>query len=276
MGFFVANSELSDFMGQPLVSVIIPNYNYERYIEKCLESVISQDYPNIEIIVVDDGSTDCSIEVIQRYFPSVVLIQQENQGVSSARNTGILKSSGDYLAFMDADDFWDSTKISKQMKFLFNADADLVYSGVYIVSSDGLEIQNTILPNYDSNCSEKYREFPTRAIILLGSSNPLIKKSIISKTGLFDIRLSQSADWDFFRRISDHGKICKLEEPLTYYRVHNQNMTSTSQAFVRDTLRCISKMNLDDKNYRSFYSRSKVRSTTYYLLLKYLMRRMMK
>ena len=272
----MANSEPSNFMEQPLVSVIIPNYNYERYIQKCLESVVSQDYPNIEIIVVDDGSTDRSIEVIQKYFPSVVLISPGYQGVSSARNTGILKSSGDYLAFMDADDFWDPTKISKQMKVLFNTDADLVYSGVYIVSSDGLEIQNTILPNYDLNCSEKYREFPTRAIILLGSSNPLIKKSIISKTGLFDIRLTQSADWDFFRRVSDNAKICKLEEPLTYYRMNNQNMTSTSQAFVRDTLRCISKMNLDDKKYKSLYSRTKVRLTTYFLLLKYLVGRVMK
>ena len=272
----MANSELSNFIGQPLVSVIIPNYNYERYIQKCLESVISQDYPNIEIIVVDDGSTDCSIKVIEKYFPRVVLIQQENQGVSSARNAGILKSSGEYVAFIDSDDFWDPTKISKQMKFLLDAKADLVYSGIYVVSSDGSEIKSSIVPSYDSDCSDKYREFPLRAIILLGSSNPLMKKSIMSKTGLFDIRLTQSADWDFFRRIRDHGKICKLDEPLTYYREHNQNMTSTSQAFVRDALRCISKMNLDDKNYRSFYSRSKVRSTTYYLLLKYLMRRLMK
>lgn len=276
MGIFVVNSNLSSFRKKPLVSVIVPNYNYERYLGQCLNSIIQQDYPNIEIIVIDDGSTDGSVQLVERYAPKVILVQQKNQGVSSARNTGLIKSRGEYLAFIDADDFWDARKISKQMEFLLEVGADLVYSGVHIVSPDGSEIINTILPKYDLDCSARYRQYPSSAIILLGTSNALFKKSVISKSGIFDVRLSQSSDWDFFRRFTDHGKVCKLEEPLTYYREHSENMTSNSEVFCYDTMRCVSKMNLDDKKDSPIYKRAKVRSAAYFLLLKYLISKAIK
>lgn len=181
----------------PLVSVIIPNFNYLRYIEKCLESVLSQDYPNIEVIVVDDGSTDESVNYVTTLTPKVKLVQQQNSGVSVARNRGLLESRGEFLAFLDADDFWDPSKISKQMNLLLNSNVDLVYCGINLVDPNGTEITGTIVPQYFGDCAPYFRKYPTRAIVSLGTSNALFRKSIVAQSGILDARLSISADWDF-------------------------------------------------------------------------------
>ena len=106
-------------MGKPLVSVIIPVYNGERYLEAALKSVIEQDYCPIEIIVVDDGSTDKSAE-IAKYFKEIQYIFQSNKGPgpANARNTGIRAVKGEYIAFLDADDIWMPNKLSIQMNYL--------------------------------------------------------------------------------------------------------------------------------------------------------------
>ena len=109
----------------PLISIVITNYNYSNYIGDAIESAINQDYPNKEIVVVDDGSTDDSINVIGRYAKEVILVQQSNGGVSSARNTGVTNSNGDFIAFLDADDYWMSNKISLQYESLINTESDL-------------------------------------------------------------------------------------------------------------------------------------------------------
>ena len=98
-----------------LVSVIIPNYNGSEYIRECLESVFEQDYNNLEVIVVDDGSKDSSLEVLSGFSERIKVISQPNLGSSAARNAGILASSGDLIAFLDSDDYWLPTKISKQV-----------------------------------------------------------------------------------------------------------------------------------------------------------------
>ena len=253
----------------PLVSVVIPNYNYGIYIGQCIESVLSQDYPNIEIIVVDDGSTDNSLEVLLRFGTRVQVIQQSNQGVSSARNSGLLEAQGEYIAFLDADDFWSEAKITKQVNLLEEQQADLVYAGVKLVSPDGNKINGIIHPKYKGDCSPIYRRFPARAVVLLGTSNALFRKNLISKSGLFDLRLSISADWDFFRRYCDYGTVVFLVEELTFYRQHSENMSARSDAFVRDTLRCINKMILDDnlKMFGVHYLRIWLKS--HFLIAKY-------
>ena len=98
------------------VSVIIPNYNYARFIGEAIESVLAQTYQPLEIIVVDDASTDDSIKVIESFGDKVKLIRQENGGVGKARNTGARNAGGDFLAFLDADDIWLPEKIEKQIK----------------------------------------------------------------------------------------------------------------------------------------------------------------
>ena len=98
-----------------LVSVVIPNHNGEKYIAECIDSVLSQTYKEIEIIVVDDGSTDESLEVLNGYSKRVRIISSMNYGVNHARNLGLLGSHGDFVAFCDSDDWWEPEKIARQI-----------------------------------------------------------------------------------------------------------------------------------------------------------------
>lgn len=258
---------------QPLVSVIIPSYNYLKYISRCIESAQSQDYPNIELIIVDDGSTDGSFEFLQELNSKIKVIHQSNQGVSIARNRGLLEATGDYIAFLDADDYWDPSKISKQLEVLKQMSADLVYSGINLVSPDGSKITGTLKPHFSGQCAPAFRRFPARAVVTLGTSNALFKRSILAKSGLFDPSLSIAADWDFFRRYCDFGKVATLNEELTYYRQHPENMSSYSNAFISDVSRCMRKILVDDGLKLWNIERYNILARTYWLLLKYRIRR---
>lgn len=257
----------------PLVSVIIPNYNYLRYIDKCLESVFNQDYPNIEVIVVDDGSTDGSLEYLESLTNPVKILRQRNQGVSIARNIGLFESKGEFIAFLDADDFWDSSKISKQVNILASSNVDLVYTGVTLVASDGIEVIGSIKPEYRGDCSPHFRRYPAKAIVTLGASNALFRRRLLAKSGIMDPKLSISADWDFFRRYCDFGKVATLEDQLTFYRQHPRNMSTYSESFTSDTKRCVRKMLIDDLFSSSKRARLRVWFLTTMLLLKYRLKR---
>ncbi|MDQ6977908.1 MAG: glycosyltransferase family A protein, partial [Ghiorsea sp.] len=100
-------------MSHALVSIIIPTYNYAEYVHKAVESALNQTYQNIEIIVVDDGSTDNTAAVMQAYAEQVIYIQQENQGAAAARNRGLLEAKGDFICFLDADDMYHADNIAE-------------------------------------------------------------------------------------------------------------------------------------------------------------------
>jgi len=253
----------------PLVSVIIPNFNYLNYIDRCLESVFNQDYENIEIIVVDDGSTDGSVEFLKSLTGNLRIIQQSNQGVAAARNRGFFAAKGEYIAFLDSDDYWDTSKISKQMGAIEKADADLVYSGINLVAPDGSTLTGVLKPEFKGNCAREFRRFPSRAIILLGCSSALFKKNVVYNSGLFDTNLSISADWDFFRRYCDFGDVTYVEELLTFYRQHPQNMSSNSNSFISDTLRCVRKMLIDDQGSKDSLNKLLVLFRTYQIVIKH-------
>jgi glycosyltransferase involved in cell wall biosynthesis len=230
---------------------------------------MSQDYPNIEIIVIDDGSTDESVNYISSLTPKVKLVQQENSGVSVARNRGLLESKGEFIAFLDADDYWDPSKISKQMSLILSTGVDLVYSGVNLVSPDGNAILEAMHPSFKGQCGQYFRRYPSRAVITLGTSNALFRKKLLAKSGLLDPMLSISADWDFFRRICDFANVDFIEEPLTFYRQHYENMSNYSKSFASDTLRCVKKMVIDDHSQSSKMNKYQLMLKTYLLILKY-------
>lgn len=257
----------------PKVSVIIPNYNYINYLKASITSVLSQDYPNVEIIVVDDGSTDGSVEYLSSLEDKIVLLIQPNSGQSCARNFGLLQSTGEFICFLDADDYWKETKISKQLDLLINENVDLVYSGVNLVTEDGAKIIETLKPEYAGDCARIYQRNPARGIILLGSSNAIFRKSLIHKSGLFDINISVSSDWDFFRRYCDYGRVAFLSEALINYRQHQDNMSKRSDAFVADTIHCMKKLLLDHKYTLTKLEKSRVILVTYNLVIKYAIKR---
>ena len=230
------------------VSVIVPNYNYARYIGKAVESVLLQTYANLEVIVVNNGSTDNSLEILQRFEGKIKLIDQENLGQSGARNSGLLNSIGGLIAFLDADDYWESTKLEKQIK-LVSDDVQLVYCGISTFYDAPVANPEEILPTYKGDCSSFFLDYPGASIVLSGESTAIFTRSLLQKVGAFDLDLNSSAGWDFFRRASVHTSFDFVPEALTYRRSHSANMSNSEDKNIPDIRRAYGKL-FRDKYFR--------------------------
>lgn len=236
---------------QPLVSVVIPNYNNSKYITEAIKSVIEQDYKNFEIVIVDDGSTDDSTKVIEGIRFPITLIRSLNYGAGSARNIGILASTGEYIALLDSDDIWEKNKLGVQMKMMLEQKLDLVYCHGEDIGNLGARSKSRPA-RYSGDCYLYYKKYPSRSIIELPCSSSLFKKSILHKSGLFDINVPPpTEDWDFFRRYSRYGKVGYCDEVLVYYRKHENNISSRSAVgYYKGNEHAIIKMFLDDSTIR--------------------------
>jgi glycosyltransferase involved in cell wall biosynthesis len=233
----------------PLVSVVIPNYNYAQYLSDAIESVLKQTYQNIEIIVVDDGSTDNSREIASRCLDRIALVCKENGGVSSARNEGLSISKGSYICFLDADDSWEKSKVEQQLKVALDKNSGLVYSG-YLECDSNLFPIRMISPVFKGDCEDIYRRNPGMAVALLGTSTALIRADLLRKIGMFDLDLKTSADWDYLRRISKLTDFNFVAEPLVRYRRHSQNMSAGSLIdYYADNEKALKKMLSEYSNF---------------------------
>lgn len=231
----------------PLVTVIIPCFNSELFIQDCIRSVLQQSHKNIEIIVIDDGSTDNTLLQMEGFASRITILRKENEGAASARNLGMQYSNGEYIAFLDSDDIWLPEKIEKQMRLITGKNLDLVYCGGESFGHIGLP--TTYVPEFSDDCYERFLEFPTRAIIILGCSSALIRKSILKFSGDFDINFIGAAeDWDFFRRFCKNGKVGYLNESLVRYRLHDKNVSTRGiKDFYSGNLKAIMKMFSEDE-----------------------------
>jgi len=218
-----------------LVSVIIPNYNYAHYLREAIDGVLGQTYENIEIIVVDDGSKDDSRAVLESYSEKITMIFQQNQGVSAARNNGAAAASGEYIAFLDADDAWLPTKVEKQItKFSENTNFGLVHVGVDEVDPDGNSLVHR-LEGAEGNVSATLLMLG-REGVLGGGSGAMLRRGVFDEIGGVDERLSTSADWDMFYRVSERYEVGFVPELLVKYRVHGSNMHTNVAVFEHDML----------------------------------------
>lgn len=214
------------------VSVIIPNYNREDLVLDAMDSVLGQDHRPIQLIVVDDGSTDHSVANIQQWFSTnassdfeCLLVQQKNQGGNVARNTGIKNAKADYVAFLDSDDLWHEDKLKKQLA-LFNVDPALgaVYCGLeHIRAEDGSVIQKEERNYATGDLSERLLVSDCTA----PTSCYLIRREVFDKVGLFDEELQARQDWDMWIRISTEYKISAVKEHLVSYRHHAGERTAS-------------------------------------------------
>jgi glycosyltransferase involved in cell wall biosynthesis len=224
----------------PLISVIITNYNYGRYLRQAIDSALRQTYPNVEVIVVDDGSQDDSAEVAKSYGEKVRFISQQNQGVSVARNRGVEESAGEFVAFLDADDFWFPEKLQKQAEQLMaDLDLGLVHSGIQEINGDGAKLE-TIIEGMEGWVAREMLLFERPVIHSLGSTG-LIRRSAFDAVGGFDPELSTSADWDFCYQVALRQRIGFIAEPLVYYRVHGSNMHGNIKLMEHDVMICYQK-----------------------------------
>lgn len=223
-----------------LISVIIPTYNYDQFIKRAIESVLKQDYKNIEVIICDDGSTDKTKLIIRKLLNDkrVSYYFQPNKGLSAARNLGINKAKGKYLAFLDSDDYWMPGKLSSQFKlFQRNQKLGLVYCFHYWVDLQGKIIGKKI---------KKYRGniWPNllQGNLISGSgSSVLIKKICFKKVGVFDQTLSACEDWDMWLRISKVFQVDFVPRFLVNITQHQKRMSLNKWSLFKNRIKVMSK-----------------------------------
>ncbi|HJX31876.1 MAG TPA: glycosyltransferase [Thermodesulfobacteriota bacterium] len=212
-------------MQGPLLSVIIPVYNGERYLAESIQSVLAQDYRPIEIIVVDDGSTDGTAE-IARFYKNIRYLFQKNKGLSGARNTGIAAAQGEFLAFLDADDMWMPEKLSRQVSYLAqHPDVGFVYAHRRMIIEEGVKT-----PSW-------YIEHDSPGLI---PSTLVARKNIFETVGYYnpDYKFAENAEW--LARARDAGiPMAVLPETLLIYRVHDRNLTHHLDEMRHDVLRAL-------------------------------------
>jgi glycosyltransferase involved in cell wall biosynthesis len=209
-----------------MVSVVITCYNYGQYLAECITSVINQTYKEFEIIIVNDGSTDNTDEIVIPFLqmPNFIYITQENSGQTVAKNSGIKISKGEFIAFLDADDFWHPTKLEKQVP-LFKNNVGVVYSLIQLIDENSKELDNGTTPKY----LQPQRGLIRESIIFdnfIAFSSSIVKKECFAKAGMFDESLKMGIDWDLWLRISAEYHFDYVDEKLLYYRVGHSNQMS--------------------------------------------------
>lgn len=214
-------------MSAPKVSIIVSNYNYGRFLFSCLDAITNQDYPNFEVIFIDDGSTDDSLEIAKNFSSRMRIISQNNRGVNSARNAGLHAAIGDYVALCDSDDIWEKNKLSLQMNLMSSSSgAILVSSGVRYFDSEGSYLYEST-PLYSGDISKHFVRFPSSALVINGPSAAIFRRDLALSIGGFDEKLRSNAeDWDFFRRLSQLGEFYFSHLPLVNVRIHNTSRSS--------------------------------------------------
>ena len=211
----------------PLVSVVIPVYNGSRYLREAIDSVLAQTYERVEVIAVDDGSTDDSPAILESYGDRIRVIRQQNQGVGAARNAGVVAAHGEFVGFLDQDDIWRPHKLIRQIEEIEkNPDIGLVHSEVEHFD----EIQGRTIERFNEDRSDLlvgdcYEQ------LLLGNGifncSVLVRRNVIEEAGMFDTNICGNTvqDYDLWLRCARLTKFAYCSEELAVYRLHaNQGM----------------------------------------------------
>ena len=221
------------------VSVIIPAYNAMEYLPKTVASVFSQTISDWELLIVNDGSEDNIVDWVSAIADTrVELINQANQGVSVARNTGIIEAKGEYIAFLDADDLWLPEKLEKQLnRFKKSPEAGLVYTWAALVDPKGNPLNRFIVSHEEGSV---WQNFLVGNKIGNGSS-AMIRRSCFDAVGMFDPDLSSAADRDMWIRLAAHYPFVVVKEPLTLWVQHQDNMSKNRLQMMGDLERALEK-----------------------------------
>lgn len=203
-----------------LFSIVIPLYNKAAEIGRTIDSVLAQSFTDFELIVVDDGSTDSSAEIVRRCVDSRVrLVSKANGGVCSARNCGIAESSADYVAFLDADDCWDPDYLSEQVKMIADFPMCAMWGINFAELNGGRLVRRleTGLPEGYRGVVTDYFNMPGRVSDLFCSSSVVIRKEAFGKAGIFDERLKYSEDVDMWWRIIADFPVAFYDRYMAFY-----------------------------------------------------------
>jgi|SRR5687767_4793066 len=204
-------------MTRPLVSCIVPAFNSSRYIAEALDSILAQTYPLIEVIVADDGSTDDTAAIVGRYGGRVGHVAQETKGPAATRNLGIGAATGDFLAFLDADDLWHEQKLERQLdRFTAKPALEACVTHAKMFWAESLAHE-----------ADQYRDNPrSNAIPGYATTTLVARRSLFERIGNFreDLWFSDATEW--FLRAREQGVVLELmADVLTRHRMHEHNLT---------------------------------------------------
>jgi glycosyltransferase involved in cell wall biosynthesis len=222
----------------PLVSVIIPTYNRGWILKEALESVLAQDFCDFELIVVDDGSTDDTAEILAGCGPSVRVLTQTNRGVSAARNRGLAAARGRLVAFLDSDDIWLPGKLKEQAGFLRANPEAVVCQTQELWIRDGVRV----------NPKERHRKFSGTIferclpLCLVSPSAVMIRKCLFEVVGVFDEQLPACEDYDLWLRISCRYPIHLIDKPLIVKRGGHIDQLSRAPGLDKYRIRALEKI----------------------------------
>ncbi|MDZ7584263.1 MAG: glycosyltransferase [Thiobacillus sp.] len=228
-------------MNRPRVSVLTPVYKGERFIARTIESILSQSYADIELIIINDGSPDNSAAIIQPYLadPRVKYIEQANTGVASARNTALQHATGAYIGLCDQDDEWLPHKAKNQVAYLETyPEAGMVHGDVDYIDESGQPLPHE--PCFPAavfgRCFPRmYMGNPVMAVAAM------FRRSLVDAVGGFDPAIKYADDYDLWLRIAAHHSVGYIDEPVARYRWHAEN-NSHHQVSIREyTLRVLRK-----------------------------------
>jgi glycosyltransferase involved in cell wall biosynthesis len=224
----------------PLVSVIIPTYNYGRFVVEAVESALGQTYPNVEVIVVDDGSTDdtqrriapyvagSAVRLLPRAKPPIQLVRQANRGAPAALNRGIQLARGDWIAWLSADDTFLPTKLQEQVAHAAqHPDERLIYTDWYLVDAAG-RVTTTVRSLQFASHQQLVRALFGACVI--NGSTTLIHRTCFERDGMFAEDLPQAHDWDLWLRLARDFRFGYVPKPLVRYRWHDANLSRRSDA----------------------------------------------
>ena len=222
-----------------MISVIVPTYNRVHQLPRALDSILCQSCSPKEIIVVDDGSTDETSALMTSEYPEIVFIQQQNTGVSSARNVGIKRASGDWIAFLDSDDEWLPEKLEIQMKALYENPGEKICHTNEIWIRNGKRV----------NPKKKHEKFggwifqKCLPLCCISPSSVIIHKSIFKEIGLFDYSLPVCEDYDLWLRITARNPVLYIEKPfLIKYGGHEDQLSKKYWGMDRFRIKSLEKI----------------------------------
>ncbi len=222
-----------------IISVIIPVYNGEKTIRETIESVLKQTFSDLELIVINDSSTDSTLEIISSIKDSrIKIFSYPNAGLASSRNRGIANACGEFISFLDADDLWTPNKLELQLKALQeNCQAGVAYSWTDLIDnkSEFIRPSSHITANGDVYARLLLVNF------LENGSNPLIRKQALTEVGGFDESLGHAADWDMWLRLAPCYHFVAVPSAQILYRVSANSMSSNIYRQAVDQIKVLNK-----------------------------------
>jgi glycosyltransferase involved in cell wall biosynthesis len=213
-------------MARPTISVVIPAYNASGFLAETLRSVLAQTVPPDEVLVIDDGSKDNTLEIAESFAPQVTAIRRPNSGAATSRNYAVEQAKSEWIAFVDADDIWEPEKLERQLAVIAqHPETELCYTGRRLLLKESSEGEWKLGAVIDVAPAEKIAMALHRNVTFLPSS-VLIRRSTYLKFGGFDTTVRFVEDWELWLRLLHGGvKFGACREPLVQYRLHPNSTT---------------------------------------------------